>query len=132
MPLTLPEAQAVIAALFRRDGGELRRTVLGALAVSGGMAPTRRMRGSRACCSPSARLSHDPGDLQLAFRRRRHQGQISLVGEQAGVVDRGQTADLAGLVQFDAGVAAAHRAGDGAGPPLVAAAQAAALDVGNP
>ena len=40
-------------------------------------------------------------------------------------------ADLAGLVQLDAGVAWPHGAGGGGRPPLKAAAQVAAFDVGK-
>src|SRR3984893_2737272 len=57
------------------------------------------------------------------------QGLVGGVPQEAGVVDGGQAADLAGFVELDAGVAAAHRGGVRGRRPLVAAALAAALGV---
>src|ERR1700693_131797 len=67
---------------------------------------------------------------QGRLRSEAGQGLIGGVAQEAGVVDGGQAADLAGFVELDAGVATAHRGGVRGRRPLVAAALAAALGGG--
>src|SRR5882757_5868173 len=66
---------------------------------------------------------------QGRLRGEADQGPVGGVTQQARVVDGAQAADLAGFVELDAGVAAAHRGGVRGRRPLVAATPAAALGV---